>query len=194
MQISRSLARPDLASYAPVEELVSVAARLVVIPPTLTLEESEMSDIVIDNPQASETKVPVSLRIPKALHEQILAHAKERDLPSTTDAFRDLLEFALVAKSEQKDAGAVGHSTVALANVMESLKQELRGDVEQFSLASVYAVYEALAAMEMVITVVAKTHKVELSAWPEMRARFAELGRERLYTLVQEISGRNSDT
>lgn len=152
-----------------------------------------MNDIVIDNQTASEAKVPVSLRMPKSLQDQIQAYAKERDLPNTSDAYRDLLEFALVAKAEQNDGAAAGHSTTALANVLEAVKDELRGDIEQFSLASVFAVYEALAAMEMVVNVVAKTHKVELAAWPEMRARFAALGRERLFTLTQEISGRNSD-
>jgi len=152
-----------------------------------------MNDIVIDNPTASEAKTPVSLRMPKSLQDQIQAYAKERDLPNTSDAYRDLLEFALVAKAEQNDGVAAGHSATALANVMESLKQELRGDIEQFSLASVFAVYEALAAMEMVVNVVAKTHQVELAAWPEMRARFAALGRERLFALTQELGGRNSD-
>lgn len=152
-----------------------------------------MNDIVIDNQTASEAKVPVSLRMPKSLQDQIQAYAKERDLPNTSDAYRDLLEFALVAKAEQKDGAAGGHSTAALANAMESLKQELRSDVEQFSLASVFAVYESLAAVEMVLDVLAEADKVTLIAKPQMRARFAAIGRDRLYKLTQEISGRNSD-
>lgn len=152
-----------------------------------------MNDIVIDNPTASGAKVLVSLRMPKSLQDQIQAYAKERDLPNTSDAYRDLLEFALVAKSEQKDGIQGGHSVTALANVMESLKQELRGDFEWYAYTSSYSIYQSLSAVESILALIAKSHNIQLPPLESLRAQFSAGAGQRLADLALEISGRNSD-
>lgn len=150
-------------------------------------------NVVIDNPTASEAKVPVSLRMPKSLQDQVQAYAKERDLPSTADAYRDLLEFALVAKAEQSDGAERGHSATALANVMESLKQELRGDFEWHAITSAYAIYESLSAVEAILTLIAKSHNIQLPPLEKLREQFAVAGGDRLAAYIVERNGRNSD-
>ena len=141
----------------------------------------------------ADTKIPVSIRLPKSLDDQVVDYARRRELASKTDAYRDLLEFALVAQSQQAEGANEGHSTLALATAIQSMKEELRLDVEQYSLAGVYAMYQSLASIEVVMKLLAKAVNVTMPEPNALREHIERVGAERCFEFVAGLNSSNAD-